>query len=451
MLHAIALGESEPLTWVEDAVKERYNNWKDYYITMRTLFGIIIIALLEASLAMLAAPNASAQWQTVSNSLQGNVNALLASDTDLILASSLGVYRSTDNGADWVALDLQFSQDYPANALLQVSRNTSSPMLFAGTNGGGVYLTTNDSGNWTKLDSGLGGSNVFALVAEGTALFAGTSDGIFLSSDSGVFWHVVDTGVPPGSTISAMTLFNTALFAATDNGLFRSTDAGKTWFPTNTGLGDDSTLVLSFSTLQANGSSALFAGTSFGVYRSTDMGASWVSVSGNLPLDVYFNTIVTIGSTLFLSSNGNGVYLSVDQGTSWNAVNTGLSDPTIYTLAANDSFLFAGAFDGLWRRPLTDFSSSAVAPSISVGNSLVNYPNPFSSSTTINFTTPASGIANVSVVNLLGTEIARIFSGELSAGEHSFSWDAHGTMAGTYWCQIRTNGETEQIPMVLGR
>ncbi len=401
--------------------------------------------------AMLAAPNASAQWQTLSSSVEGNVGAVLVSDTDIILANSSGIFRSTNNGTNWVALDLVFSQNYQTYSLLRIGENTSPPMLFAGTNGGGVYLTMNNGENWKELDSGLGGSNVVALVAEGTTLLAGTNDGVFLSSDSGAFWHPADTGLPLGSNIQAMIAFNSVLLAATETALFRSTDDGTTWLLSSTGLGSDSSSVISFSTLQPNGSSPLFAGTPSGAYRSTDNGESWVPVIGNLPPNSYFNTIAPSGGNLFMSSNGEGVFLSVDQGTTWNAVNTGLTDLTVYTIAANDSFLYAGTFDGLWRRPLSNFSNSAVTPITSVENSLTSYPNPFILSTTINFNAPESGVADMSIVNILGTEVARIFSGELTAGQHSFSWNANGLPDGMYECVVEMNGGVERVPIIVAR
>ena len=74
------------------------------------------------------------------------------------------------------------------------------------------------------------------------------------------------------------------------------------------------------------------------------------------------------------------------------------------------------------------------SPKISLVSS---YPNPFSQSTTIHFTSEERGFAQVTVVNLLGNEVARLFDGELEAGEHSFEWDALGAAAGTYFCIIR--------------
>jgi hypothetical protein len=60
-------------------------------------------------------------------------------------------------------------------------------------------------------------------------------------------------------------------------------------------------------------------------------------------------------------------------------------------------------------------------------------------------------VAEVTVVNLLGEEVARVFSGELQAGKHSFSWDASRMPPGMYECLVRMNGSVEQVEMVLAR
>jgi hypothetical protein len=81
---------------------------------------------------------------------------------------------------------------------------------------------------------------------------------------------------------------------------------------------------------------------------------------------------------------------------------------------------------------------------------LTIYPNPFSQSTQISFTSQDAGYADISIVNLLGSEVARIFSGELDAGEHSFSWDAGGAAAGMYECVVRAGGEVQRIALSCG-
>ena len=107
---------------------------------------------------------------------------------------------------------------------------------------------------------------------------------------------------------------------------------------------------------------------------------------------------------------------------------------------------------GIFRPTHLSYFASVSNPEVASGMSIRSYPNPFSQSATISFTPEASGYAEVSVMNLLGVEIARLFSGELDAGEHSFVWSNSASLPdGIYECVIRMNGQVEKLPMMLLR
>ena len=60
------------------------------------------------------------------------------------------------------------------------------------------------------------------------------------------------------------------------------------------------------------------------------------------------------------------------------------------------------------------------------------------------------GYADISIVNLLGEQVARIFSGELDAGHpHNFTFSGKGLPDGIYECLIRMNGQVEKQAVVL--
>ncbi len=101
----------------------------------------------------------------------------------------------------------------------------SGTNLFAGTQGPGVFLSTNDGTNWIAVNNGLPSINVNTLAVSpngtgGTNLFAGTSMGVFLSTNNGTSWTAVNTGLiePMDKNIIALAVSGTNLFAAT--GLF---------------------------------------------------------------------------------------------------------------------------------------------------------------------------------------------------------------------------------------
>jgi hypothetical protein len=91
----------------------------------------------------------------------------------------------------------------------------SGTNIFAGTMGGGVYLSTNNGTSWTAVNDGLTNSNIWALAVNGTNIFAGTYDkGIYFSTNNGTSWTAVNNGLV-NSSINAITFNGTNLFAGT--------------------------------------------------------------------------------------------------------------------------------------------------------------------------------------------------------------------------------------------
>ena len=67
-----------------------------------------------------------------------------------------------------------------------------------------------------------------------------------------------------------------------------------------------------------------------------------------------------------------------------------------------------------------------------------NYPNPFSTSTQINFALSDPSNITILVHNLSGVEVMSKSLGKLGIGEHSFTVDGHSLSAGTYFYELRT-------------
>ncbi len=84
-------------------------------------------------------------------------------------------------------------------------------------------------------------------------------------------------------------------------------------------------------------------------------------------------------------------------------------------------------------------------------HSLAIYPNPVSDAATISFSSEAATPANVSIYNLLGSEVAKLYDGTLDAGNHSFTWDAGGAASGAYICIVRMNGQVLRVPVVVAK
>ena len=58
--------------------------------------------------------------------------------------------------------------------------------IFAGTDGSGVYLSTNNGSNWVASNGSTG--KIYSFVTSGNNIFAGSDNGVFLSTNNGGSW-----------------------------------------------------------------------------------------------------------------------------------------------------------------------------------------------------------------------------------------------------------------------
>ncbi|MBN1633516.1 MAG: T9SS type A sorting domain-containing protein [Ignavibacteria bacterium] len=80
-----------------------------------------------------------------------------------------------------------------------------------------------------------------------------------------------------------------------------------------------------------------------------------------------------------------------------------------------------------------------------------NYPNPFSSATTISYTLQESTYLKITVYDRLGRDIETLVDGEHSPGTYSVEFDGSALETGTYFYRIYTNSKTEVWKMVIER
>ncbi|MCU7495702.1 MAG: T9SS type A sorting domain-containing protein [Ignavibacteria bacterium] len=112
-------------------------------------------------------------------------------------------------------------------------------------------------------------------------------------------------------------------------------------------------------------------------------------------------------------------------------------------------------FSRVWEYmayPVQILDRAEKPPELAGGYSLgQNYPNPFNPATNITFRIPAEVHVRLSVVNVLGNEIAVLLNEEMPAGEHTvrFNAGAHSLTAGVYFFRISAGSFYSIKKMVL--
>jgi photosystem II stability/assembly factor-like uncharacterized protein len=242
----------------------------------------------------------------------------------------------------------------------------NSSVVYIGTDGGGVWKTTDAGTNWTPLTDQQANINIrdltLAQSAPDTILAATAGGGILKSTDGGATWTISLSGIYVYSVAVHPT--SASIVLATDfRGVWRSTDGGSTW-TTPLPYGTNTQAQVTNSTPQvvfdpANGDIAYAATTRNGLYRSTDSGLTWNPVAGSgLPAGPYgyVNVSVAPSSTniLYLALKGSdyhliGFYRSADSGGTWTQVGAPQNDDVTYwgwslrVHPTNPNLIYAGS------------------------------------------------------------------------------------------------------------
>ena len=77
------------------------------------------------------------------------------------------------------------------------------------------------------------------------------------------------------------------------------------------------------------------------------------------------------------------------------------------------------------------------------------YPNPFNPSTSLDMTMPSEGYVSIQAYNLVGQVVGTIAEGNMSAGTHSFVWDASDLSSGVYLIKAQYAGSVETQKVML--
>ena len=234
----------------------------------------------------------------------------------------------------------------------------------------GVVRTSDGGEQWSLANMGLPDPNVSTLAIDPdvpTTLYAGTSLGIFASTDGPNRRENAETGEIHNAVRLLTAVGGGRLYAAAGGGVIVSTDRGSTWSTTNplAPVGNTDVTAVAVDPLQPGtvyagkyGSDVLI--TRAGVEKSTDRGASWTQVSSgpqriralavdpNVPDTLYVGTS-DVGFNVDFADTRDGVFKSSDAGSSWSGL---LQDQEVLSVAVDPTTsmtLYAGTAGGVMQ------------------------------------------------------------------------------------------------------
>ncbi len=347
-----------------------------------------------------ATPSPSISWVPTGPYGGGVVGALAVDPSDpaiVYAGSTSGVFKSTDAGAIWRAMNegLRKVEHLSVSSLVVDPADTST--VYAGLNGGGVYKTTNGGASWKPENSGLGDVEhllLHELVLDPSApstIYAVTSDGLCRSFDAGDHW--INLNVFPYRIAIAPTTPST-VYVTTVQGVSRSTNQGDSWSAINSGLTGGAAWGLA---VDPSSTSRLYAWTHDGTFVTEDGGGLWTAVSSGptdggplVAVDPSNPAIVYTGdygplfrsdnsgktwtvaqgglqglhvlsvafdhhspSTVYVGTEGAGMFKSTNAGEAWTSISKGFSGRSVSALTIDPTqpatVYAAGRIGGLFK------------------------------------------------------------------------------------------------------
>jgi photosystem II stability/assembly factor-like uncharacterized protein len=248
---------------------------------------------------------------------------------------------------------------------------TTPTTLYVGSDGAGIFKSTDGGGTWRAINNGLlAGADapiagqIFPVLSISalsidpttpTTLYALTGAGLFKTTDAGATWSAL--AEPAWGNVSACpnviavdpktsgTLYiaggvggggawGGACEGVTGGGIYKSTDGGGTWSFNQLDQSEENAVFsiaidpLTPTTLYASAGGN--SGTS--IYKSTDGGQTWNPAGAGLPASADYSKVwidPVTPTTLYtvpipVGGGALGVYKSTDGGGSWTAINNGL-------------------------------------------------------------------------------------------------------------------------------
>lgn len=403
--------------------KTDYSYMKKNYYLHRILLALIIILFI--------APlnPAKAQWKKASISDLGMVKTLKSRDSIIIAGTDTGgVYLSTNFGASWIEKNIGITNK---NVNAVIIKDTVT-ILGVGGFGSAIYVSTNKGDSWFTPTSPYSGF-LYCMVEQGNNILAGTWFGVAKSTDNGDTWGSLPiAGLPSNASVTALFAKGDTIFAGVSSssvggeGIFRSTNNGDTWVKKSTGItGSDFTGV-------AQSGNTLIATTKGGggVYTSINNGDSWSIANSGLN-NVSVNCLFVRGNNVLIGT-GNGIFSSTNNAASWGAINTGLAANTrVLSIANNGHFLLIGTDSTIWRRPTIEVITGIKTVK---NNGAVNiYPNPSNGI----FMLELLGNTNAQQVSI-SNAIGQVVYINNSIGNNTLQLNVDNVAKGVYTIQITT-------------
>jgi photosystem II stability/assembly factor-like uncharacterized protein len=262
----------------------------------------------------------------------------LSTGTSLIAAMQSGIYRTTDNGANWSE-----ASEAVMNVRMQDIVNNGE-VIVSTSDYAGVFVSADKGKTWTHGNTGLPTYRTRALAASGTDLYASVLFGkVYRSDDNAATWEWASNGLP--SSVIFMEADNTRVFAAVEgqtfmyDQLFQTKDKGMSWteIPTAGFSGAITAIGVRNEKVYVGGQGTLM--------RTSDDGATWTDLGSYLPM-ANVSAILALDGVTYVGTEGKGIFMFTNNDSEMKGINNGLTNYHITDIVQQNGLLFASTMGG---------------------------------------------------------------------------------------------------------
>ena len=271
-------------------------------------------------------------WQDISEGLPDNLqkDGFLANDNGLYLRAGNELYHSIPTVPFW------------EKEIFPDERSRIAPVkrgIVAYNYDGQFLQRINGTSVWSPVYTNFQGKEVRTLFeSDGGAVFVGSNNGLFKSTNSGKTWKQVHKG----GWVMKLVESNGVLMATSQKGILRSTDDGENWdlVISEGGVG------IALEVIHGGFAAITFNTASWTrrVRTSYDGGKNWQPIDAGLPADTAIASIIQVGN-YFFCGHPTGIFRSSDRGKTWKLLLPSIGNK-VFNLSVSGNVVYAIPRDG---------------------------------------------------------------------------------------------------------
>jgi photosystem II stability/assembly factor-like uncharacterized protein len=351
------------------------------------------------------------------------------------------VFRSANRGESFQIVGTTIPNASKIKNII-ISKKDPAMMLIAikGASSDQILKSNNGGITWTVTANGLTfsyfGIPMTPDPAHPDTIYTMSGNNFMKSVNFGDTWTTISTPSNFNAPCDIEVFPDSAnIILVGDNttGIFRSTDYGVTWQQRFQTSGEIPTIAI-----DKHNPANCFAtrwGSGGGLLKSTDHGYTWEAIPLFANKNMWGVDIAPDNPKMVLAGmySGGTIYISMDGGVNWKPTTISGSNYAIYIV--DTKTIYAAQSTGFYK--LRDpFGAKPSYKSLTVKN----YPNPFNPSTTIAYSVPADGTAQILLYNTLGQLVREIKTGEVMQGENSVDLNMDNFASGLYYYTVHYRG-----------